>query len=90
MFELYFTKWKEKGLISLIFSKGWDPKLIKPHCPLLIVEGAMSRRGEECYLKKKKKKKATKGIPYLQDVHILSYCWSGPGKMPAAGGILLI
>lgn len=63
---------KEKGLIYFIFSKGQDPELIKPHCPLLIFKEVVSRRGEECYLKKKKKR-ATKGILYLQDVQILSH-----------------
>lgn len=47
---------KEKGLIYFIFSKGQDPKLIKPRCPLLIVKGVVSRRRGSTI---KKKKKAT-------------------------------
>lgn len=78
---------KEKGLISFIFSKDQNLKLIKPCRLLLIVKGVASRRG---ILLKKKQKKATKGILYLQDVQILSHWWSGPGKMPAAGGLLPI
>lgn len=40
---------KEKWLINFIFSKGQDPKVIKPHCPILIVKGVVSRRGREYY-----------------------------------------
>lgn len=90
MSDLYITiKWEKRGLVSSVFNRGLDPKLMKPSCPLFIVKGAGSRRGRE-YYQKKKKEKATKGILYLQDVQILSHWWSGPGKMPDAGGLLLI
>lgn len=57
MSDLYITiKWKKRGLVSSVFNRGLDPKLMKPSCPLFIVKGAGSRRGREYYQKKKKKK----------------------------------
>lgn len=56
MSDLYITiKWKKRGLVSSVFNRGLDPKLMKPSCPLFIVKGAGSRRGREYYQKKKRK-----------------------------------